>query len=248
MNYRQLALVGVAALALGGTTAVAQVAQQSPPSAQVTPAPPPPPNGSVSTPSTPVGASPAPAITIPPAPSQAPNAAPAGGRRGRRGAPASGASPAASPSETPEPPQFQTMDGVWEVQLQPMDRSGKTIYSHLYVKQATDGSLTGYWMRADKSRMNFTGTFDGRLFKIALTPAGPDPSAAPATAKSTGKGASSPATPAPWEVPGLAYTMSGYAENFGDMVGILSSSDPKDKGTPFTASHRKKERSAIGVQ
>jgi hypothetical protein len=245
LNYRQLALVGVAALALGGTTAVAQVAQQSPP-AQVTPPPPPPPNGSVATPSSPAGA--APAITIPPEPSQAPNAAPAGGRRGRRGgAPAGGANPAASPSETPEPPQFQTMDGVWEVQLQPMDRSGKTIYSHLYVKQASDGSLTGYWMRADRSRMNFTGTFDGRLFKIALTPAGPDPAPAPEKAKSTGKGAST-ATPAPWELPGVSYTMSGYAENFGDMVGMLSSSDPKDKGTPFTASHRKKERSAIGVQ
>lgn len=138
------------------------------------------------------------------------------------------------------------MDGVWEVQLQPMDRSGKTIYSHLYVKQSTDGSLTGYWQRNDKSRMNFTGTFDGRLFKIALTPVSaaataPDP-------KGKGKGASTPATPSPWDVPGLTYTMSGYAENFGDMVGMLSSSDPKDKGTPFTASHRKRERSALNVQ
>jgi hypothetical protein len=242
LNYRQLALVGVAALALGGTTAVAQVAQQSP----ATQATPPPPNGSVSTPSAPVGASPVPAITIAPAPSGSPNAAPAG-RRGRRGGPAGGASPAASPSETPEPPQFQTMDGVWEVQLQPMDRSGKTIYSHLYVKQSTDGSLTGYWMRSDKSRMNFTGTFDGRLFKIALTPASPEAAPDP-KAKSKGKGASSPATPPPWNVPGLTYTMSGYAENFGDMVGMLSSSDPKDKGTPFTASHRKRERQGLNVQ
>jgi len=36
--------------------------------------------------------------------------------------------------------------------------------------------------------------------------------------------------------------MSGYAENFGDMVGLLTSSDPKDKGLPFTAAHRKKEK------
>jgi hypothetical protein len=140
------------------------------------------------------------------------------------------------------------MDGVWEVQLQPMDRSTNTIYSHLYVKQSTDGSLTGYWIRNDKSRMNFTGTFDGRLFKLALTPAGPDPAATPEKGKPTKGKAESTATPPPWNMPGMTYTMSGYAENFGDMVGMLSSSDPKDKGTPFTASHRKKERSAIGVQ
>ncbi|HYZ17237.1 MAG TPA: hypothetical protein VE591_12580, partial [Candidatus Acidoferrum sp.] len=191
---------------------------------------------------------PAPALTLAPAPSGSPSAAPAG-RRGRHGgAPAAGANPAASPSETPEPPQFQTMDGVWEVQLQPMDRSTNTIYSHLYVKQSTDGSLTGYWIRNDKSRMNFTGTFDGRLFKLALTPAGPDPAATPEKGKPTKGKAESTATPPPWNMPGMTYTMSGYAENFGDMVGMLSSSDPKDKGTPFTASHRKKERSAIGVQ
>ena len=37
-------------------------------------------------------------------------------------------------------------------------------------------------------------------------------------------------------------TLSGYAENFSDMVGLLITADPKDKGTPFTAAHRKKER------
>ena len=38
------------------------------------------------------------------------------------------------------------------------------------------------------------------------------------------------------------WTFSGYAENFSDMVGLLATADPKDKGTPFTASHRKKDR------
>jgi hypothetical protein len=38
------------------------------------------------------------------------------------------------------------------------------------------------------------------------------------------------------------WTMKGYAENFGDMVGLLTTGDPKDKGTAFTAAHRKKEK------
>ncbi len=36
--------------------------------------------------------------------------------------------------------------------------------------------------------------------------------------------------------------MAGYAENFGDMVGLLTTADPKDKGVPFTASHRKHDK------
>ncbi len=188
MNLRQLALVGLAALALGGT-AVAQVA---------TPPPPPVPGGTVP---------PGPGVTIPPAPSPSPT--PATGRRGRRSATPQ---PEASPSDTPEPPQFQTMDGVWEVQLQPLT-SYRTQYSHLYIKQQND-QLSGTWVRDNpKQTLPFTGTFDGRLFKLSL---------------SDGKG--------------QTWTMSGYAENFGDMVGLLLSADPKDKGTPFTASHRKKER------
>jgi hypothetical protein len=209
LNLRQLAFVGLAALALGGT-AVAQVGQQGP-STAVTPPPPPPPNGSVATPGTLIG-TPVPSRTAPAlaAPSAQPSASPApAGRRGRRNA-TPGPSPEASPSDTPEPPQFQTMDGVWEVQLQPL-LSSRAIYSHLYVTQKGD-QLTGTWVRADKSKVPFTGTFDGRLFKLTLT----DP-----------KG---------------AVTMSGYAENFGDMVGLLTTADPKDKGTPFTAAHRKKEK------
>jgi hypothetical protein len=196
--------VGLAALALGGTAA-AQVGQQAP----STPPPPPPPNGSVATPGTLIG-TPAPAGTAPALaiPSASPSPAPAG-RRGRRNA-TPAPSPEASPSDTPEPPQFQTMDGVWEVQLQP-PLTARAIYSHLYITQKGD-QLTGTWVRDNKTKVPFTGTFDGRLFKLNLT-----------DGKST-------------------WTMAGYAENFGDMVGLLTTADPKDKGTPFTAAHRKKEK------
>ncbi|HEY0613221.1 MAG TPA: hypothetical protein VGC96_01215 [Candidatus Elarobacter sp.] len=208
MNLRQIALVGLAALALGGTAAAqiapaATVAQ----AAQVTPPPPPAPNANGPTPGTLIG-TPAPPTASPVA---APSASPApGGRRGRR---AATPAPDASASETPEPPQFSTMDGVWEVQVQPLN-GARTVYSHLAVTQKGD-ALTGTWVRSDKVKVPFTGTFDGRLFKLTAT--GND------AAKTT-------------------WTLSGYAENFSDMVGLLTTSDPKDKGTPFTASHRKKER------
>ncbi|MEO7040471.1 MAG: hypothetical protein ABI186_10620 [Candidatus Elarobacter sp.] len=208
MNLRQLALVGLAALAVGGT-AVAQVGQQG---QSATPPPPPPPNGAVVTPGTLIG-TPAPAGTPSLArPTVAPSTTPVPtGRRGRRPAASNAPSPEASPSDTPEPPQFQTMDGVWEVQLQPLTGSGRTVYSHLYITQKAD-ALSGTWKRDDKTKLPFTGTFDGRLFKLTLT---------------DGK---------------TTLTMSGYAENFGDMVGLLLTADPKDKGTPFTAAHRKKEK------
>jgi hypothetical protein len=194
LNLRQLALVGLSVLAVGGTAA-AQVAQPTPP-------PPPPPNGTLSTP-TAAG----PVFTVPPAPLASPTAAPKG--RGRRSAPA--ASPEASPSETPEPPQFQTMDGVWEVVIQPMAKFRPT-YQHFFLVQKGD-QLTGVWQRDDlKDKLPISGTFDGRLFTLTAK-----------DAKTT-------------------YTMKGYAENFGDMVGLLTTADPKDKGTAFTAAHRKKEK------
>jgi len=143
-----------------------------------------------------------------PTASPSPASSPSGRRRGR--AP----SPEPSASETPEPPQFSTMDGVWEIQLQPL-MSTKTLYSHLFVTQNGE-ALTGTWVRNDKEKVPFTGTFDGRLFKL------------------TAKG------------PKDTWTLAGYAENFADMVGMLTTADPKDKGTPFTASHRKKEKISIG--
>jgi hypothetical protein len=204
LNLRQLALVGLAALAVGGTAA-AQVAQPVP-VAQVTPPPPPSP-GSAATPSG--STAPAPALTLAPAPSASPSAAPAGpaGRRGRR---SDTPQPNASPSDTPEPPQFQTMDGVWEVVLQPMTVF-RPIYSHFYIIQKGD-QISGTWVRENNQKVPIGGTFDGRLFTLTGT---------------DGK---------------TTWTMKGYAENFGDMVGLLTTADPKDKGTPFTAAHRKKEK------
>jgi pyruvate/2-oxoglutarate dehydrogenase complex dihydrolipoamide acyltransferase (E2) component len=210
LNVRQLVLVAVAALAVGGT-AVAQAGQSAPTGQAATPPPPPPPNGNVATPGTLIG-TPAPAptpagagptITPAPAASQAP-----AGRRGRRGGTPE---PAPSASDTPEPPQFATMDGVWEVQVQPLTGTGRAIYSHLAIAQKGD-QLSGTWMRENNQKVPFTGTFDGRLFKLTST---------------DGK---------------TAWTFSGYAENFSDMVGLLQTADPKDKGTPFTATHRKKDR------
>ena len=209
MNVRQLVLVAVAALAVGGT-AVAEVGQSGP-AGQATPPPPPPPNGNVATPGTLIG-TPAPAAATPAAarptvtPAPAPSQAPAG-RRGRR---ASTPEPAASASDTPEPPQFSTMDGVWEVQLQPLGTS-RAVYSHLAIAQKGD-QLSGTWLRENNQKVAFTGTFDGRLFKLTST---------------DGK---------------TTWTFSGYAENYSDMVGLMQTADPKDKGTPFTASHRKKDR------
>jgi outer membrane protein assembly factor BamB len=194
LNVRQLVLVAVAALAVGGT-AVAEVGQSGP-AGQATPPPPPPPNGSVATPGTLIG-------TPAPAPTQAPP-----GRRGRR---SSTPEPSPGASDTPEPPQFSTMDGVWEVQLQPLTGNGRAIYSHFNFTQKGD-QITGTWTRENNQKVPFTGTFDGRLFKLNA-----------ADGKTT-------------------WTFSGYAENNSDMVGLLATADPKDKGTPFTASHRKKDR------
>ena len=102
------------------------------------------------------------------------------------------------------------MDGVWEVQLQPLDGTRRTQYSHFYITQKGD-AVSGTWARTNQ-KIPLSGTFDGRLYKLTAT-----------DGKNT-------------------WTLSGYAENFSDMVGLLTTGDPKDKGVPFTASHRKKER------
>jgi hypothetical protein len=143
-----------------------------------------------------------------------PTPVPAGGpRRGKRapGPEASGSPSAkASPSDTPEPPQFTTVDGIWEVEAQPL---GKRLanYTHLSLN-ATGPNIIGYWQTGGVKAPKFpvTGTFDGRLISLTATMAD-----------------------------GSSASFSGYVENFGDMVGILRRSD-KDPGTAFTAEHRKK--------
>ncbi|HYZ15487.1 MAG TPA: hypothetical protein VE591_03755 [Candidatus Acidoferrum sp.] len=199
MNFRHVALTAVATLAVGGT-AIAQVAPT--PAPLMTPPAPPVPGSSAT-----IAPAASPAASPVASPSASPASAPAGGRGGRRGR---NASPEPGASETPTPPQFQTLDGVWEVQMQPLDGSGRTIYSHFNVAQQGD-QISGVWLRASNQKVPFTGTFDGRLFQITVK-----------DGNST-------------------MTMNGYAENFADMVGLLKTSD-KDQGTPFTASHRKKEK------
>jgi hypothetical protein len=221
LNVRQLALVGLAALALGGAAAI-QVGQAE---AQSAPPTPPPPN-SAPTPGVLFG-TPVPAYSAPPTigPITGPSSSPAPAARGRRRG--AEASPSASPSETPEPPQFSTMDGVWELALQPL--GGGTVYSHLYVTQKGD-QLSGRWVRGKRGKhsqletSDFTGTFDGRLFKLT----GTDVHA--------------------------TFTLAGYVENFSDMVGLLTaiptgspSGATPAPGIPFTAGHRKatKDRGVI---
>jgi hypothetical protein len=223
LNLRTLAFAALATIAFG--TSAVSVAQ-TPPGSQGTPPPPPVP---VTTSSPLVSTSPEPtplpsapgAPTLPPTtptPGPQPSLAPTpessdvGGRgRHRRGGGAAAPSPEASPSETPEPPQFSTLDGVWEVALQPLN-GARAIYSHLYVTQKGD-TLTGTWKRGGKEpALPFTGTFDGRLFKLSIN------------AKDKTE------------------ILSGYEENFMDMVGLYTDGDPKKQGVPFTAGHRKSAR------
>jgi hypothetical protein len=81
----------------------------------------------------------------------------------------------------------------------------------LYVTQEGN-TLTGTWRRTAKSALPFTGSFDGRLFKLTVT----DGTA--------------------------TQTLSGYEENYMDMVGLFTDGDQAHQGTPFTAAHRKRER------
>jgi hypothetical protein len=188
LKFRSLAIAGAIVLALASGTVSVSVAQTQP---QASPTPTPPP---------------APIFTPPPTPPPVPSTAPERGRGRGKGK----ATPAPDASDTPEPPQFATMDGVWEVALQPLS-GARAVYSHLYVTQKGD-TLTGTWLREDgKTKLPFTGTFDGRLFTLTVT-----------------DGAK-------------AYKISGYAENFGDMVGLIQL-DPSKDGVPFTASHRKKDK------
>ena len=205
MNFSRLRLGIGFAVVLGLATATAGLAQfGSNPEAPIpvaTAAP------NVTAPPTAAPTTPATAETSSPTPSGRP-------RRGHRApSPASSGSPGPTPSDTPEPPQFTTLDGIWEIEMQPIGKRLAT-YSHLGIT-ATGANVTGYWERDAKKKqlhVPLTGTFDGRL--IALSATLPD---------------------------GTTATFSGYVEGFSDMVGLFRTSD-KDPGTAFTAEHRKKLR------
>ncbi len=203
MKFARLGFGLVFALSL--LTGMRQVAFSQ---ANPTPPPPPRPNpvatsgtGTPTTTGTPTPAT-TPAASVPSVqPTLQPTPA---GKGGKKAKPA----PEASPTDTPEPPQFASLDGVWEVQIQPLDGT-RTVYQHLTVKQ--DGAnVSGTWDRPGQAKVPYTGTFDGRIFKLVVATKPKDT------------------------------IFTGYAENFGDMVGLID--DGGKAGTPFTASHRKKEK------
>ncbi|MBV8152003.1 MAG: hypothetical protein JO101_04980 [Candidatus Eremiobacteraeota bacterium] len=154
------------------------------------------------------GGAPGTTIPLPPTalPTPLPSLTPITGRRGRStSTPQPKASP--SPSETPAPPQFTSLDGTWEIELQ---TRVKTFYSHLVLKQAGEAGadVSGVWQRGN-TKLPLTGTFDGRLFKFVVKDGSKEE------------------------------TMSGYVENFSDIVGMYTDGG---KPTPFTAQHRKREK------
>jgi hypothetical protein len=120
----------------------------------------------------------------------------AGPRRGRRAPnPNASGSPSPAPSDTPEPPQFTTLDGIWEIELQPVGKRLAT-YWHLSVN-TTGANIIGYFQTGrKKDKYPMTGTFDGRLISMTVTM--PD---------------------------GTTPTFTGYVESFGDMVGLYRTSD-----------------------
>jgi len=128
---------------------------------------------------------------------QTPSPPPAPTRGRRRPNPnASGSpNPKASPSETPEPPQFNTLDGTWEIELQPLGQRLAT-YTHVYIT-ATGANLTGYYLTTgDKTKKYpMSGSFDGRLISMTVA------------------------------LPTGAATFNGYVETFADMVGIYKKND-----------------------
>lgn len=117
--------------------------------------------------------------------------------RGRHRQPAASATatpaPASSPTETPAPPQFTTLDGVWEIELQTRSR---TYYQHMELRQsgAQGADVSGIWDQGGKpdKKIPLTGTFDGRLFKLTAT---------------YGEN---------------VYTFTGYVENYSDIVGMAN--------------------------
>jgi hypothetical protein len=143
-----------------------------------------------------------------PVPSASPSGRPIRGHR----APRPGPSASAEAPETPAPPQFNTLDGTWEIEVQPLMQR---LADYSYMSIISNGStLTGTWVQRHGKFRNtkapMAGTFDGRL--ISMTVLMPD---------------------------GDTATFSGYVENFGDMVGIYAA-NAKDPGTAFTAEHRKR--------
>jgi hypothetical protein len=203
VNFSRLRLGIGFAVVLGIATATAGLAQY---------------NANPDAPISPTAGTPAPNVTA--APTLAPTAPPTGGpKRGRRAPGPPNATPKPEASQTPEPPQFTTLDGIWEVEMQPIGKRLAT-YTHFGIT-STGANISGYWETVpsrrkgkNTSRIPMTGTFDGRLISLSVAMAD-----------------------------GNTATFTGYVEGFSDMVGIFRSSDKDTNGTAFTAEHRKKLKS-----
>jgi hypothetical protein len=121
-------------------------------------------------------------------------------------------SPSPEATATPAPPQFDTIDGTWEIEVQPLLQRLAN-YSWITIK-SNGSTLTGTWTQTHgkfgMSHAPMAGTFDGRL--ISMTVLLPN---------------------------GDTATFNGYVEEFGDMVGLFAA-NAKDQGTAFTGQHRKK--------
>jgi hypothetical protein len=164
VNFRRLRSGLVLVVFLLAASAGAGLAQVTPnPNA---PPPPPLPNATFAPAAVSPSPTPAPIATGPmPTPSPSPSARP---RRGHKTE--SAATPAPEESDTPEPPQFTTLDGIWEIEIQPLGRR-LALYEHLSIVQ-NGNTITGYWEHdPHKTRTPLTGTFDGRLFQVAATTA-----------------------------------------------------------------------------
>jgi hypothetical protein len=157
VNFSRLRLGIGFALALAIASVTAGLAQTT--GAPATPAP-----GAVT--ATPAGAA-IPATGTGTAPAAAPSpvaTASSGPRRGRRapGTPGPSTSASPAPSDTPVPPQFSTLDGIWEVEMQPLGKR-LAVYSHLSIA-VTGSTINGYWEHnPGRTRSPMKGTFDGRL-------------------------------------------------------------------------------------
>jgi hypothetical protein len=125
------------------------------------------------------------APTVPAGPTASPSPGP---KRGHKAAPKGTPEPEAS--ETPEPPQFSSLSGIWELEIQPLGHRLAT-YEHFSLTQSGN-QLIGYWEHdPHKTRNAVSGTFDGHVFQINTQT--PD---------------------------GTAVSFAGYVENMADMVGV----------------------------
>jgi hypothetical protein len=172
VNFPRLSLGLGFTVLLGITALTAGLVQTGPASGQnLTPTPtaaPPTAAPPLAPPPTAAPPATAPPTAAPAGPNAGPSASPsAGPRRGRRSSTQPGGIDTPPPTTTPEPPQFDTLDGIWEVELQPIGRR-LAVYQHLSI--TTTGATIGGYLETKKNvRAPMTGTFDGRLISMNVT-------------------------------------------------------------------------------